>query len=122
MVDKAELRRVHAFTDLPDEQLDWFLSKSEEVLLKSGDIYMRQGDPANSMFVILDGQLQARGELGGETVVVTARAGDVTGVLPYSRMKQTPLTGRALTDVHGLRFPSALFPELVHIMPRLAER
>jgi signal transduction histidine kinase len=37
-------------------------------------------------------------------------------------MKQTPLTGRALTDVHGLRFPSALFPELVHIMPRLAER
>ena len=122
MVDKRELRRVQAFTDLPDEQLDWFLSKSEEVLLKSGDIYMRQGDPANSMFVILAGQLQARGELGGETVVVTARAGDVTGVLPYSRMKQTPLTGRALTDVHGLRFPSALFPELVHIMPRLAER
>jgi signal transduction histidine kinase len=122
MVDKTELRRVPAFTDLPDEQLDWFLSKSEEVLLKSGDIYMRQGDPANSMFVIIDGQLQARGELGGETVVFTARTGDVTGVLPYSRMKQTPLTGRALTDVHGLRFPSALFPELVHIMPTLAER
>ncbi len=120
MVEAAELRRVPAFADLPDEQLAWFLSKSQEVLLKSGDIYMRQGDPANSMLVILEGQLQARDDRGA--FVVSPGAGEVTGALPYSRMKQFPLTGRALTDVRGLRFPSALFPELVQTMPRLVER
>jgi signal transduction histidine kinase len=122
MVEKAELLRVPAFADLPEDQLAWFISQSQEISLKAGDVYMRQGDPADSMLVILEGQLQARGERAGETFVVSPRAGDVTGLLPYSRMKQFPLTGRAVTDVRGLRFPSALFPELVQLMPKLVER
>jgi len=28
--------------------------------LKAGDSYFREGDPADAMFVILEGQLQAR--------------------------------------------------------------
>ena len=35
------------------------------------------------MFVILEGQLQGRGEFGGETVVISIKPGDVTGVLPF---------------------------------------
>ena len=54
-----------------------------------------QGDPADAMFVILEGQLQARGEIGGETVVFSMKPGDVTGVLPFSRMKQFTVGGRA---------------------------
>src|SRR5437867_3901336 len=74
------------------------------------------------MFVILEGQLQLRGELGGETVVLTSNPGDVTGVLPFSRMKQFPLDARASTDAKILRFPSSLFPELVQRMPELTQR
>jgi hypothetical protein len=29
MVDQSELRRVPVFADLPDEQLDWFISQSQ---------------------------------------------------------------------------------------------
>jgi len=74
------------------------------------------------MFVILEGQLQARGELAGEIVTVTAKAGDITGILPYSRMKQFPLTGRAITASRILKFPAALFPELIKKMPELTGR
>src|SRR6201997_822662 len=122
MVDRSELLRIPAFSDLPDDQIDWFLGHSEELHVKAGNTYFRQGDPADAMFVILEGQIQARGELGGETVGLTTKPGDVTGVLPFSRMKHFPLEARAATDTKILRFPSTLFPELVQKMPELTKR
>jgi signal transduction histidine kinase len=122
MIDKSELLRFPTFADLPDDQIDWFISQSQEMNLKAGDTYLRQGDPADAMFVILAGHLQVRGELNGETVAFDLEPGDVTGVLPFSRMKQFSVGGRALTDAHALRFPSALFPDLVQKMPELTKR
>src|SRR6185295_19788112 len=112
MIERSELLRVPAFADLPEDQIDWFLGHAEELHLKAGNALFRHGDPADAMFVTLEGQLQARGEFGGETVVFSTKPGDVTGVLPFSRMKQFPLDARATTDAKILRFPSSLFPEL----------
>src|SRR5580704_4822852 len=122
MVEKSELLRVPVFADLPDDQIGWFISQSEELHLVAGNTYIRQGDPAAFLFVVLEGQLQARGEVGGETVVFSIEAGNVTGILPFSRMKQSPMTGRAVTDGRVLRFPASQFPELVQKMPELAKR
>ena len=74
------------------------------------------------MFVVLEGQLQARGEIGGETIVIAMKPGDVTGVLPFSRMKQFTVGARAVTDARVLRFPSSFFPDLVQKMPELTQR
>ena len=49
-------------------------------------------------------------------------AGDVTGKLPFSRMKQFPLSGRAITESFLLRFPESSFPQLVQKMPELTQR
>ena len=122
MVEHSELLRVPAFADLPDDQLSWFLSQAEELRYKAGDTYLRQGTPADSMFVILEGQLEIHGELSGEIVTFSMEAGDVTGVLPFSRMTQFKVNGRAVTDSRVLRFPAALFPDLVQKMPELAKR
>jgi signal transduction histidine kinase len=122
MIAKSELLRVPAFADLPDDQITWFLSQSQEMHLGAGDTYVRQGDPADAMFVILEGQFQWRGEFGGETVVFSGKPGDVTGVLPFSRMKQFTVSGRAVTDGRVLKFPASLFSELVQKMPELTTR
>ncbi|HWY22805.1 MAG TPA: ATP-binding protein [Candidatus Acidoferrum sp.] len=122
MVDKSELRRVTEFADLPDDQLDWFLSQAQEMHLKAGETYSRQGDPADSMYVILEGHIQGRGELSGDTIVFDLEPGDVTGVLPYSRMKQFTVSQRAETDSRALRFPTSLFPDLIQKMPELTKR
>jgi len=122
MVEQSELLRVPVFADLPDDQIAWFISQSQEMNLKAGDVYSRQGDPADAMFVILEGQLQGRGELGGETFVFDLEPGDVTGLLPFSRMKRFTVSGRAVTDSHALRFPASLFPDLVQKMPELTKR
>jgi len=122
MVDKSELLRVPAFADLPDDQITWFIAQSHELPLKAGDTYARQGDPADGMFVVLEGQFQVQGELGGETIVISTKPGDVTGILPFSRMTQFTVTGRAVTDGRLLRFPASLFPDLVQKMPELTKR
>lgn len=116
------LRGVPAFEGLPDDQIDWFLSQAQDLRVKAGDTYARQGDPADAMTVLLEGQFQWRGEFGGDPVVIDLKAGEVTGVLPFSRMKKYTLGGRALTDGRVLRFPAALFPQLVQKMPELTTR
>src|SRR5271165_6277863 len=122
MIEKSELLRVPTFEGLPDDQVDWFISQSEEMPLKAGEIFLQQGAPAVAMVVVLDGQQQMRGALGGEAVSFALEPGDITGLLPFSRMKVSVMTGRAVTDGRILRFPSALFPDLVQKMPELAKR
>jgi signal transduction histidine kinase len=122
MVDKSELLRVPVFAGLPDDQIAWFLSQSQEMNLKAGGVYSRQGDPADTMFVILEGHLQGRADRAGDLFVFDIEPGDVTGVLPFSRMKEFKVSLRAETDTRALRFPASLFPELVQKMPVLTQR
>jgi signal transduction histidine kinase len=122
MVEKSELLNVPAFADLPEDQIAWFISQAKELNLAAGDWAFRQDDPADAMYVFLEGQLQVRGELAGETVAIPMKSGDVTGVLPFSRMKQFTVGARAITDSRVLRFPVSLFPDLIQKMPELAQR
>ena len=116
------LRAVPIFSDLPNDQIDWFLSQSKEMRLDAGETYVKQGDPADTMTVLLEGEFQWRGEFAGETAVFNLSAGAVTGALPFSRMKNYTLSGRALTAGLVLRFPAALFPQLIQRMPELTSR
>jgi signal transduction histidine kinase len=122
MIEKSELRRVAVFADVPDDQLAWFIGQCQEQMLKPGDTYIRQGDAAENMFVLLEGEFQVRGEINGETITFSLKAGEVTGALPFSRMKRTPVTGRAISNGRLLRFPSVQFPQLVQKMPDLTTR
>src|ERR1700749_1104262 len=57
MANSAELLKVPVFAGLPDDQIAWFLSQAQEMSLKAGETYFREGDPAEAMFVILEGQI-----------------------------------------------------------------
>jgi signal transduction histidine kinase len=122
MITSSELRRVESFSDLPDDQIEWFLSHATEVNLEAGEAFVRQGDPADWMIIFLEGLFQWTGEFGGDTVSLSAQAGDISGVFPFSRMKQFTVTGRALTRGRLLKFPAVLLPELIQRMPKLTTR
>ena len=100
---------VPAFAGLPDDRITWFINQCQEINLKAGDSYFREGDPADAMFVILSGEGQVRGAVSGDLVMFEMKAGTVTGVLPFSRMKQFTYAARAITDVCALRFPASQF-------------
>src|SRR5438132_14404194 len=107
MVEKSELLRVPVFVDLPDDQIAWFLNEVQELRLQAGETYLRQGDQADSMFVVLEGQLQADGEVGGETIRVSSKPGDVTGDVPLSRMRQAAVSARPGTRSRHAGYPAS---------------
>src|SRR3989442_8951687 len=123
MAKTLELRRqIAVFTVLHEDQIDCFFGQAREVQLKAGVVYAGQGAPADAMYVLLEGEFQWRGEFSGETFIRDLKAGEVTGILPFSRMKTYMLSGRAVSDGRVLRFPASLFPQLVQKMPELATR
>jgi signal transduction histidine kinase len=126
--DRVEaLRRVHVFADLPEDQLQWFAENVRDERFAEGDILFRKGDPPDWMTIFIEGEMHAyRDDNAHDGYVYIARAGDpaseVTGTLPFSRMTQFTVTGRAVTPSRIMRFPVSLFPELLQRMPVLAKR
>src|SRR5437867_4168175 len=60
--------------------------------------------------------------LSNESLPESDEPSHSTAVLPFSRMKQFTVTGRAVTDGRVLRFPVSRFSELVQKMPELTTR
>ena len=126
--DRVEaLRRVHVFADLPEDQLKWFAENVQDERYAAGDILFRKGDRPDWMAIFLEGEMHAyRDDNAHDGYVYISRAGDpaseVTGMLPFSRMTQFTVTGRAATASRLMRFPVSLFPELLQRMPILAKR
>jgi signal transduction histidine kinase len=119
----AELVKIPVFQDQPREELLWFISVSEERRSAPGEIIMREGDLPDYMLVMLEGQMRARAEHGpADGPVFTINTGDVTGMLPFSRLKVISVTGRAVTPSHFLGFPVGQFIELFRRLPELVRR
>src|SRR5215213_225175 len=113
-VDPAELRRVPMLADLADDDLAWIAAQSELVELAPGGVLFVPGDPAEWMFIALDGSLRAqREQLGPGSPQAVFRAGDIGGTIPFSRMTTFAGTGRAITRARLGRFPKARFAELL---------
>lgn len=118
-----QLRKVHVFEDLSHEDLAWFICQCQEHRVAAGDIIMREGDAPDFMMVILEGQMRARAERGSpDGPVFTVGTGEVTGMLPFSRLKVISVTGRAVLPTHFLTFPVSQFPELFKRLPELVRR
>ena len=119
----TKLRAIQVFTDLPQDDLLWFVAQCHEHRTAVGSVIMREGDPADSMLIMLEGEMRARSEHGDpDGPVFTVRGGEVTGLLPFSRLKILSVTGRAVLPMHYLMFPASNFPELFHRMPELTRR
>jgi len=122
----AALRRVHAFADLPEDQLEWFADNVRDQRYAAGDLLFRKGDPPDWLVVFLEGEMHAYWNDNVHDVVYIARAGDpaseITGMLPFSRMTSFTVAGHATTEVRLLQFPARLFPEMMQRMPILVQR
>src|SRR6185312_1520915 len=59
------LRRVPFFSGLPEELLQEVAPRLKQVELKNGDVLLRQGDPGDCLYVLMDGRVEARLEQRG---------------------------------------------------------
>jgi signal transduction histidine kinase len=119
----AELRKIDVFSDLSEDDLAWLAGKATVYSFKPGELIIREGDPADRMTIILEGEMQGRKEsLGPDAPVYTGRAGQVTGMLPFSRMTNYTITGHALIPTRIAAIPTSVFPDMLHRIPSLGPR
>jgi signal transduction histidine kinase len=117
-----ELRKISVFADLPEDQLAWLAGRFEEVRLEPGEFYAREGDPIEHLFVILEGELRLQRTDTPDRTIYIISAGQVSGLLPYSRLTHYRGTGRAVTASRVLRLHKNHFPEMLQRVPELGKR
>ena len=114
-----ELTAISVFADLPTDALEWLALQMEAVEVRTGEIFVRAGDPAEHLVVLFRGEMRAERGNGG---VYVMHAGQVTGLLPYSRLTNFPSTVYAASDSRGARLHKQHFPEMLRRLPELNQR
>ena len=112
----------------PRKELEWLAGHGTLRHLGAGEVLSHKGPPVEGLYVVLSGHVSLSVDRGsGPQKVIEWRAGDVTGVLPYSRLTSPPGDAVAEEPTEILAFPrdelQALTREcfevtkiLVHIM------
>ena len=112
---KEALRQVPLFAKLPDEQLQWLCEQGTEVWRQPGEIHRAEGDPADHVFVMLEGEVRVSQQVGDEEIVL-ATYGPKTlfGELPILLGQEYFwASGRALTQCHIFELRKEAFWRLI---------
>jgi signal transduction histidine kinase len=107
---------------LPIEDRLWLARHGEEVVAEPGEILFEEGTPADRMILILKGEIHVRRHSGGPMELFIGRAGQMTGFLPFSRMKVSGGQGFAISPVWALLVDKSVFPEMLEAIPSMAQR
>ncbi len=75
----------------PREELAWLAAHGKLRRLQTGDILSHKGVPVEGLFVVLSGHLSLSVDRGsGPQKVIDWRPGDISGILPFSRLATAP--------------------------------
>lgn len=98
----------------PRAELEWIAARSTLVNLDQNYLVAHEGDGVQAMWILLSGHMSIRVDLGtGPRKALEWRGGDVSGLLPYSRMVQAP--GNVIVHEPGemVRLDKSHFPGLI---------
>ena len=123
-----DLKTIVALSDLPEEHLRWILERcSGYEEFEDGSMIVKTGDPVDAIWFILEGMFSFYMDFNGRLVYYfnfgnDALTGGVTGLLPYSRMKNSPGCSYAVGKVRAIRLHKKYFQELEYLNPDLIQR
>jgi signal transduction histidine kinase len=123
MLTAADLRTIDVFQDQPEADLAWLASVSEERFVRAGELAFARGIRAAHMVLCLTGEYQIFTFNGAtRTLFGSVHAGEISGVLPYSRMETFGGEGLATADSRLALVPRAHFNEMMARMPEVGQR
>jgi CRP-like cAMP-binding protein len=117
------LRHVTPLAGLADEEYLWLATNAEEMFVDANVIVFEQGQPADAMTILLKGEVQVQRDRSGiAPVMFIGRAGQITGLLPFSRMKTWGGRGVTTAATWALRINRSLFPSMLAAIPSMTQR
>jgi signal transduction histidine kinase len=85
---------------------------------EAGDVIGPRGKRIEKLWLVVSGHIAIRVDRGaGPRLVTEWHAGEVSGMLPYSRMKAPPGDNYCAEKTELLAIHEECFPELVHLCP-----
>jgi signal transduction histidine kinase len=116
------LKRVTPLNGLADEEYEWLARNGSQRREPSGAVLFYDGDPATLMQILLKGEIHVRRQRGPMDSLFIGRSGQITGVLPYSRMKTYGGTGFTTADTWVLEYDRSVFPAMLEAIPSMGQR
>jgi hypothetical protein len=120
-IEARALRRIKILGAMSDDQLERFAQFVEVEKVPQWSVIVKQGDPGDSMYFILEGELRARvNVLGQETILATLGAGDFFG--DVSLFDRGPRSADVVANSDSLvvKFSAAAFDKLATEAPDIA--
>ena len=116
---KAEqLRATPLFAELSDELLERLAGHTEPMHLEPGDYLIREGDPAEDLYVVTSGQLEITKRSGNADVYLNrVGPGSIQGEIAGLERGQRMASVRAVGQVDLLRIPYAALGDLLSAGP-----
>jgi signal transduction histidine kinase len=112
LVDRLAAHRT--LGQAPREQLEWLARCGVPRQFAVGAVARRAQEELDGLWIVLQGRMSIRVDRGaGPRKVMEWQAGDVTGLLPYSRARVAPGEVRADEDLELLVVNRDRFPDLI---------
>jgi signal transduction histidine kinase len=116
------LKRVAPLNGMEECEYEWLAEHGEECLIPAGTSVFHEGDAADTMSIVLKGEIHVRRERGGPAALFIGRTGYITGLLPFSRMKTYGGHGYVVAELWGLNYHRSIFPEMIRAVPSMIPR
>ena len=116
------LREVTQLDGLTVEEYTWLATHGTERIGDSGALIFREGEPACHLNFILRGEIHVRRRHSGPIALFIGRAGNMTGKLPFSRMKGYGGDGYTIGPSWVLDIDECLFPAMLAAIPSMGQR
>ena len=119
MVDPSQLAGVALFEGLGPEQVRAVAAASTVRHLERGDLLFRQGEPADELYVVLDGRLAiaTRSIDGRESMVALMEDGDLFGEMSLFDGRGRSTDARALERTELIAIPFGPLKEALEARP-----
>jgi signal transduction histidine kinase len=103
---------------IPHQELEWLVAHGQFEMHEAGTVIAPKGKPIEKLWIILTGCVAVKVDRGvGPRLVIEWRSGDVTGMLPYSRMTGPPGDNYLELKSELLAIQVKHLPEMVHLCP-----
>jgi CRP/FNR family cyclic AMP-dependent transcriptional regulator len=90
--------------------------------IKAGDVFLKQGDPASSVYIIRSGQLRAYRIIDGQEIVLgTINPGEFVGEMSYINNQPRSANVQALTDCEAVEVSMGTFEKVLQQRPTWAK-
>ncbi len=118
----AAIDHIGPLQGLSLEERMWLAGHGHEAVANAGEVLFEEGAPAEHMVLILKGEIHVRRLHGGPMALFIGRAGLMTGLLPFSRMKGYGGQGLAISPVWTLLIHRDEFPAMLKAIPSMGQR